>query len=453
MAKTLYIKTYGCQMNEHDSARIVTILKKHLHVTQTDTLEEADIILFNTCSVREKAAEKVFSDLGRIKHLKEKNPELLIGVGGCVAVQIAQKIFQRAPYVNLVFGPQSLHRLPQLFTQASHKKVIDLDYTPLEKLENLPLPKQFKPSAEISIIEGCHHFCTYCIVPYVRGKAVSRSFASIINEAKALAQLGTQEIHLLGQNVNCYKSTDTDSTLRYLPDLLYEIAQIPQIKRIRITTSHPGYFSKALIEAYRDIPALVNHAHIPIQSGSNTILKKMNRRYTKEDYIELVATLKSIRPHLSVSSDFIVGFPFETEKDFEQTLDLIHQLKFDRSFSFIYSPRPGTKAYDFGDTVPLAVKKERIQRLQTVLSTYETRISQSMLHTKQRVLITGLAKKSKDQLAGRTENNRIVNIEGTQSLIGQMVNVIITKVMSHSLHSVRTDPRKQLKPCGLMRTI
>jgi len=433
MTKTLYIKTYGCQMNEHDSTRIVTILKQHCQVNRVVTPDEADIILFNTCSVREKAAEKVFSDLGRIKHLKSKNPNVLICVCGCVAVQMAKKIFQRAPYVNLVFGPQSLHRLPQLLEKAQHEKILDLEYTPIEKLENLPLPLKANPSAEISIIEGCHHFCTYCIVPYVRGKAVSRSFESILNEAKAFARQGTKEIHLLGQNVNCYQGIQPDGSKACLADLLYKINMIPGIERIRMTTSHPAYFNDALIQAYKNIPKIVNHVHIPIQSASNRILKKMNRRYTQEIYIDLVNKLKFIRSNLSVSSDFIVGFPGETDKDFQETLDLIDLIQFDRSFSFMYSPRPGTKAFELGDTVPLSTKKQRLQALQKVLKTHETAISQAMLHTTQRILITGFSKKHQNQLKGRTENNRIVNCQGNPSLIGRTVNVIITEMMPNSL--------------------
>jgi tRNA-2-methylthio-N6-dimethylallyladenosine synthase len=433
MTKTLYIKTYGCQMNAHDSSRIVALLQQHFQLAQVKTPNEADIILFNTCSVREKAAEKVFSDLGRIKHLKSKKSPPIIGVCGCVAVQVAKKIFNRAPYVDLIFGPQSLHRLPILLQKAKHEKVIDLDYTPVEKLENLPLPTDVNPSAEISIIEGCHHFCTYCIVPYVRGRAVSRSFDSIINEAKVLASQGAKEIHLLGQNVNCYQGKQSNGSNASLADLLYQINLIPGIERIRMTTSHPTYFSDALIQAYRDIPKIVNHVHIPIQSASNRILKRMNRRYTKAAYIDLIHRLRTIRPHLTISSDFIVGFPDETDNDFQETLDLIQLIKFDRSFSFIYSPRPGTRAFDFGDTIPLSIKKHRIQILQEHLKNSEIAISRAMLETTQRILITGTAKKDATQLQGRTENNRIVNCQGNSSLIGQIVNVIITKIMPNSL--------------------
>ena len=433
MIKKLYIKTYGCQMNEHDSVRIATILKQYSKINQVDTPDEADVILFNTCSVREKAAEKVFSDLGRIKHLKTKNPNVLICVCGCVAVQMAKKIFERVPFVNLVFGPQSLQRLPQLLEKAKHEKIIDLQYTPIEKLENLPLPSIVNPSADISIIEGCHHFCTYCIVPYVRGKAVSRSFESILNEIKILSSQGAKEIHLLGQNVNCYQGVHPNGKKASLADLLYQINVISGIERIRMTTSHPAYFNDALIQAYKDIPKIVKHVHAPIQSASNRMLKKMNRRYSREDYIELVNRLKSIHPDFSISSDFIVGFPEETDEDFQETLDLVHQIQFDRSFSFMYSPRPGTKAFEFGDTVPLSVKKQRLHQLQAVLKTYETAISESMLNTTQRILITGFAKKHPNQLKGRTENNRVVNCQGNPSLIGQVVNVIITKVMSNSL--------------------
>lgn len=420
-------------MNEHDSARIATILKQYCEINQVNAPDEADIILFNTCSVREKAAEKVFSDLGRIKHLKSKNPNLLICVCGCVAVQMAKKIFQRVPFVNLVFGPQSLPRLPQLLEEAKHKKVIDLHYTPIEKLENLPLPPEASPSAEISIIEGCHHFCTYCIVPYVRGKAVSRSFQSILNEAKVLARQGTKEIHLLGQNVNCYHGVQPNGTKASLTDLLYQINTIPGVERIRMTTSHPAYFNDALIQAYKDIPKIVNHVHVPIQSASNQILKKMHRRYTREKYIALIDRLKAIHPDISVSSDFIVGFPGETDENFQETLDFVHQIQFDRSFSFMYSPRPGTKACELGDTVPLSVKKQRLYELQKILKIYETKISQAMLNTTQRILITGFTKKYPGQLKGRTENNRIVNCIGNSSLIGKIVNVIITEVMPNSL--------------------
>jgi tRNA-2-methylthio-N6-dimethylallyladenosine synthase len=430
---TLHIKTYGCQMNKHDSDRIASMLSTSLGLKLVHTAEEADIILFNTCSIREKAANKIFSDLGRIKPLTLKKKNLIIGVGGCVAVQAAETIFKRVPYVNLVFGPQSLYRLPTLLMQAQHKRIIDIDYTPIEKLENLPLPSDYQPSADVSIIEGCHHFCTYCIVPYVRGRAVSRSFSSILNEVNVLAKNGTKEIHLLGQNVNCYLDA-RQHNIRRLSDLLYRIADIPGVERIRMTTSHPAYFSTDLIQAYRDLPKIVNHVHLPVQSGSNTVLKKMNRKYTKEDYLRLTDALKTIRPNISISSDFIVGFPFETDADFEDTLNLVRQIRFDRSsFSFMYNPRPQTKAAKFGDPVPLWVKKERIKILQKLLLKYERAISQSMLHTIQRILITGTAKKSPHQVSGRTENNRIVNIDGSSSLIGKMLNVRVIQVMSNSL--------------------
>jgi len=431
--KTLYLKTYGCQMNEHDSARIADILKKSHGLKFTPSPENADVILFNTCSVRAKAEEKVFSDLGRIKHLKVKNPNLIIGVGGCVATQEAKNIFRRAPYVSLVFGPQSLHRLPELLEKAKKKKTIDIDFTPVEKFDNLPAPEKKGPSAYISIMEGCNNFCSYCIVPYVRGRETSRSFKSILNEAKNLSEQGVKEIHLLGQNVNHYRGKRENGESVDLVDLLYVIHELPRVERIRFTTSHPGYFFDRMLEAYHNLPKLVNHLHLPVQSGSNRILKLMHRAYTREKYLEVINKMKAVCSNISLSSDFIVGFPSETEKDFEQTLALIDEIKFDHSFSFMYSPRPGTQAAKLKDDVPLKTKKARLYALQEKLIVHEKTISQNMLNTFQKVLVMGPDKKASGQLSGRTENNRIVHFEGDKQLIGKLVNVIITDVLKNSL--------------------
>ena len=350
-----------------------------------------------------------------------------------MATQEAENIFRRAPYVSLVFGPQSIHRLSDLLEKAKRKKTMDINFTPVEKFDNLPAPEKDGPSAYISIMEGCNNFCSYCIVPYVRGRETSRSFSSILNEAKNLSEQGVKEIHLLGQNVNHYCGKKENGGSADLVDLLYALHDLPQIERIRFTTSHPGYFFDRLLEAYRDLPKLVNHLHLPVQSGSNRILKLMRRTYTREQYGEVIQKIKSVRPAINISSDFIVGFPSETLEDFEQTLSLADEIKFDHSFSFMYSPRPGTQAEKLKDDVPLKIKKMRLYTLHEKLLGFEKAISETMLNTSQKILVTSLDKKNSTLLSGRTENNRIVHFEGDKKLIGELVNVIITEILKNSL--------------------
>lgn len=435
MAKKLYVLTSGCQMNEYDSDKMRDVLRDSHGLETTNKPEEADVLLLNTCSVREKAQEKVFSQLGVWRKLKNKNPDLIIGVGGCVASQEGEMIQKRAPYVDIVFGPQTLHRLPQLLdkTQSSHTKVVDISFPEIEKFDALPEPRADGPKAFVSIMEGCSKYCTFCVVPYTRGEEISRPLSSVIKEITELANQGVREVNLLGQNVNAYQGAMDDGDNADFSLLLHYVAGIPGIGRIRFTTSHPVEFTDSLIEAFAEIPELVSHLHLPVQSGSNSILKRMKRGHTREQYIDKINRLRECRPELSLSSDFIIGFPGETDDEFEDTMALIELMNFDTSFSFIYSPRPGTPAADFADDIDVSVKKERLKRLQAHINNNAIAISDSMLGTVQTVLVEGLSKKNQLQVAGRTENNRVVNFTGHPRLRGQFVDVTITESLPNSL--------------------
>jgi tRNA-2-methylthio-N6-dimethylallyladenosine synthase len=435
MAQKLYIKTFGCQMNEYDSSRMADALQAShgLELTEEPTL--ADVLLLNTCSVREKAQEKVFSQLGRWRQLKEKRPNIVIGVGGCVASQEGDAIRQRAPYVDLVFGPQTLHRLPAMLTQVqgSRKPVIDTSFPEIEKFDCLPKPSVHGPTAFVSIMEGCSHYCTFCVVPYTRGEEFSRPFDDIIAEIVMLADQGVREVTLLGQNVNGYRGRMAEGEIADLALLLSYVAAIEGIERIRYTTSHPLELSDSLIQVYAEIPELVGHLHLPVQSGSDRILSLMKRGHTALEYKHKVRSLREVRPNLSLSSDFIVGFPGETEADFQATMQLIEDVGFDHSFSFIYSPRPGTPAAEMPDDVPITVKKQRLAQLQARISEMAQAISQAMVGTVQRILVEHPSRKDPQKLAGRTENNRVVNFKAEPSLIGQFVDVRITEALPNSL--------------------
>jgi tRNA-2-methylthio-N6-dimethylallyladenosine synthase len=431
----LFVQTHGCQMNVYDSSKMADVLHQSHHMELTKNIEEADVILLNTCSVREKPQDKVFSDLGRFNRLKKKRPHVMIGVGGCVASQEGHAIIKRAPYVNLVFGPQTLHRLPEMLEQAkeTHKPVVDTSFPEIEKFDKLPEPRAEGATAFVSIMEGCSKYCTFCIVPYTRGEEISRPFDDVLAEVSSLADQGVREINLLGQNVNDYQGKMYDGNLADLALLMHYIAAIDGIDRIRFTTSHPQAFTDNLIEAYAEIPELANHLHLPVQSGSNRILQMMKRNYTVEHYKELIAKLREVRPDISISSDFIIGFPGETTADFEATMNLIHDIQFDTSFSFIYSPRPGTPAAKLHDNVSMEEKKQRLNILQTRILQQAKTISQKMIGTLQKVLITGHAKKSTDQISGRTENNRIVNCQGSHEHIGKFIDVRITEALTNSM--------------------
>ncbi len=435
MSKKVYIKTFGCQMNEYDSGRMLDVLRESHGVESTGNPDEADILLLNTCSVREKAQEKVFSQLGRWREVKEKNPDLVIGVGGCVASQEGEGIVQRAPFVDIVFGPQTLHRLPQLYDRAveARSASIDISFPEIEKFDALPPPRSEGVRAYVSIMEGCSKYCSFCVVPYTRGEEFSRSFDDVLTEVFDLAAQGVREVTLLGQNVNAYHGDIHDGGQADLALLLRYLAEIEGIGRIRYTTSHPLEFTDSLIAAYADIPELVNHLHLPVQSGADKILTAMKRRYTAEQYIGIIDKLREVRSDISLSSDFIVGFPGETDEDFEQTMDLIEHVGFDQSFSFIYSPRPGTPASDLPDDVSMAVKRERLARLQARIGEMAGEISQAMVGTRQRVLIDRPARKDPRQLSGRTENNRVVNFDGPMDLLGQFANIVITESLPNSL--------------------
>jgi tRNA-2-methylthio-N6-dimethylallyladenosine synthase len=438
MTKKLYIKTFGCQMNEYDSDKMVDVLHASEGLEKTDKPEEADVILFNTCSVREKAQEKVFSDLGRVRELKKLKPDLVIGVGGCVASQEGAAIVERAPYVDVVFGPQTLHRLPELIAQkrSTGKSQVDISFPEIEKFDHLPPARVEGATAFVSIMEGCSKYCSFCVVPYTRGEEVSRPFDDVLTEVAELALKGVKEITLLGQNVNAYlgKMGHT-SELADFALLLDYVAEIPGIERIRYTTSHPKEFSQRLIDAYGKISKLVNHVHLPVQSGSDRILMAMKRGYSALEYKNIIRRLRSVRPDVSLSSDFIVGFPGETEADFEQTMKLVQNLKFDNSFSFIYSARPGTPAANLHDDTPQTVKLQRLQRLQAEIEAEAQRISQYMVGSVQRILVEGPSRKNAAELMGRTENNRIVNFPGQPRLVGQLIDVRITQALPHSLRA------------------
>ena len=436
MPKKLFIRTFGCQMNEYDSDKMADVLAAAEGVVKTDNPEEADIILFNTCSVREKAQEKVFHDLGRVRHLKKLNPNLVIGVGGCVASQEGDAIVARAPYVDVVFGPQTLHRLPQLIAERKEKgkAAVDVSFPEIEKFDAMP-PAEIKgASAFVSIMEGCSKFCTFCIVPYTRGGEVSRPFADVLTEVADLAANGVKEVTLLGQNVNAYRGDmDGSDEKADLAMLIEYIADVPGIERIRYTTSHPREMSQRLIDTYARVPKLVSHLHLPVQAGSDRVLAAMKRGYTTLEYKSIVRKLRAARPDISLSTDFIVGFPGETDEDFERTMKLIDDVEFDASFSFIYSPRPGTPALELEDNTSAEVKSARLSRLQKRIDELAQAVSQSMVGTVQRVLIEGTSKKDAKELAGRTDNNRIVNFAGNPRLIDTFADVRITAALPHSL--------------------
>jgi len=435
VVKKLYIKTFGCQMNEYDSDKMADVLNAAEGFERTDNPEDADVILFNTCSVREKAQEKVFHHLGRWKHLKQKNPNLLIGVGGCVASQEGAAIVSRAKYVDVVFGPQTLHRLPDLLAERrrSGKSQVDISFPEIEKFDQLPPARVEGATAFVSIMEGCSKYCTFCVVPYTRGEEVSRPFDDVLAEVAHLAEQGVKEITLLGQNVNAYRGVMDDGDMADLALLLEYVAEIPGIERIRYTTSHPNEFSDRLIEAYGRIPKLVSHLHLPVQSGSDRILAAMKRNYTALEYKSRIRKLRAVRPDISLSSDFIIGFPGETEADFDATMKLVEDVGFDSSFSFIYSPRPGTPASDMPDDTSQEVKSERLARLQKRIEEQAFAISQAMVGTVQRVLVEGASKKDGNELSGRTDNNRVVNFVGHPRLANHFIQVRITEALPHSL--------------------
>ena len=435
--KKLYIRTFGCQMNEYDSDKMADVLGAGEELVKTDNPDEADVILFNTCSVREKAQEKVFHDLGRVKHLKQSKPDLIIGVGGCVASQEGSAIVERAPYVDVVFGPQTLHRLPQLIAarRDSGRAQVDVSFPEIEKFDALPPARVDGASAFVSIMEGCSKYCTFCVVPYTRGEEVSRPLDDILTEVATLTAQGVKEITLLGQNVNAWRGTLTRDGGEQgdFAFLLECVAEIPGVQRLRYTTSHPREMTQRVVDAYARIPALVSHLHLPVQSGSDRVLAAMKRGYTTLEYKSLVRRLRAVRPDLSLSSDFIVGFPGETEEDFEKTMALIDEVGFDASFSFVYSARPGTPAADLADPVPQATKLAWLARLQKRLDEQVGMISAAMVGTVERVLVEGRSKKNPQELAGRTANNRVVNFPAPARLIGEFVDVTITAALPHSL--------------------
>lgn len=422
-------------MNEYDSEKMADVLHAAYGVESTDDPALADIILFNTCSVREKAQEKVFHDLGRVRHLKENNPNLLIGVGGCVASQEGKAIVSRAPFVDVVFGPQTLHRLPQLIEnrKATGRPQVDISFPEIEKFDHLPPARTEGVTAFVSIMEGCSKYCSFCVVPYTRGEEVSRPLIDVLTEIAVLADQGIKEITLLGQNVNAYLGVMDDGEIADFALLLEYLHEIPGIERIRYTTSHPKEFTTRLIEAYRNLPKLVNHLHLPVQSGSDRILAAMKRGYSILEYKSIIRKLRAIRPDISLSSDFIVGFPGETEADFAATMQLIEELNFDESYSFVYSPRPGTPAADLSDETPQEVKLERLHRLQAQINIQARKISQNMVGSTQRILVEGTSKKNSEEFSGRTDNNRVVNLMSSPDHVGRFINVRITEARSHTL--------------------
>jgi tRNA-2-methylthio-N6-dimethylallyladenosine synthase len=434
--KKLYIRTFGCQMNEYDSDKMSDVLNAAHGLTPTDDPAEADVILFNTCSVREKAQEKVFSDLGRVKHLKRERPDLLIGVGGCVASQEGAAIVERAPYVDIVFGPQTLHRLPQLIEARRRTGLpqVDISFPEVEKFDHLPPARVEGPSAFVSIMEGCSKYCSFCVVPYTRGEEISRPLDDVLTEVADLADHGAREVTLLGQNVNAYRGTMGGAgEVADFALLLEYISEIPGVERIRYTTSHPKEFTQRLIDVYEHVSKLVDHLHLPVQSGSDRVLAAMKRGYTVLEYKSIIRRLRQVRPDISLSSDFIVGFPGETEEDFGKTLRLVEDIGFDASFSFVYSKRPGTPAADLVDDTAAELKLARLQALQAALNANVARISESMVGSVQRVLVEGPSRRDPAELMGRTENNRIVNFAGAERLVGRMVDLLVTQALPHSL--------------------
>ena len=440
MSKKLYIKTHGCQMNEYDSSRMADLLGVEQGYELTDDPEQADLLLLNTCSIREKAQEKVFHQLGRWKALKARNPELQIGVGGCVASQEGAAIQKRAPYVDMVFGPQTLHRLPEMVAASSSQAVgaaslvplVDISFPEIEKFDRLPEPRAEGPSAFVSVMEGCSKYCSFCVVPYTRGEEVSRPVPDVMREIVQLAGQGVREVNLLGQNVNAYRGS-IDADQADLAELIHYVAEVTGIDRIRYTTSHPVEFSDSLLEAYREVPELVNHLHLPVQSGSDRILRLMKRGHQIADYTAKLRRLREIRPDISLSSDFIIGFPGETDEDFQQTMNLIEEVVFDVSFSFIYSARPGTPAAALTDETPMSVKKARLAELQALLREQAEGIARAMVGSRQRLLVMGVSKKDPGEIQARTENNRVVNFVGPVELVGQFAEVEITEALPNSL--------------------
>lgn len=441
MSKKLFIKTNGCQMNEYDSSKMADVLKASHDLSITDNPEEADVILLNTCAIREKAQEKVFSQLGQWREIKKKKPEVIIGVGGCVASQEGGDILKRAPYVDMVFGPQTLHRLPAMLDERlkCQKPVIDIRFPEIEKFDHLPAPRAEGPVAFVSIMEGCSKYCSYCVVPYTRGEEISRPFDDVLAECFQLAEQGVREINLLGQNVNDYRGKMHQGGTADLALLIHYVAELEGITRIRFTTSHPIAFSEQLIQAYAEVPKLANHLHLPVQSGSDRILMAMKRGYTALEYKSKMRKLRKVRPDIHLSTDIIVGFPGETDADFEATMNMVQEMDYDTSFSFIYSPRPGTPAANLVDNTPMEVKKQRLQILQNRLNLQAQKHSQSLVETTQNVLVTGPAKKNPNQWAARTECNRVVNFDGPENLKGQMVNILITESLPNSLRGRLVD--------------
>ena len=444
MSNKLYIKTFGCQMNEYDSDRMVDLLGASHGMERTDNPADADVLLLNTCSIREKAQEKVFSELGRLRPFKDKRNEVIIGVGGCVASQEGDAIIARAPFVDLVFGPQTLHRLPNLINNVRRAggHAVDISFPEIEKFDRLPEPRAEGPTAFVSIMEGCSKYCSFCVVPYTRGEEFSRPFDDVIAEVFGLAEQGVREVNLLGQNVNAYRGPTHDGRTIDLGELIHFVAEIEGIERIRFTTSHPVEFSDSLVEAYANVPKLANYLHLPVQSGSDRILSLMKRGHTALEYKSKIRKLRAARPDISVSSDFIVGFPGETARDFDDTMALIADVGFDQSFSFIYSARPGTPAASLPDDVTAEEKHRRLSLLQTRISQQARAISDSMVGTTQRVLVERLSKKSDAQVSGRTENMRWVNFDGGRDLIGRFVDVIVTEALPNSLRGRLVDAQR-----------
>lgn len=449
MTKKLHIKTWGCQMNEYDSSKMAALLASTHGYQLTEIPEEADLLLLNTCSIREKAQEKVFSLLGHWKLLKEKKPELIIGVGGCVASQEGEHLRQRAPCVDVIFGPQTLHRLPEMINhvQGTHSPVVDISFPEIEKFDRLPEPRAEGPTAFVSIMEGCNKYCTFCVVPYTRGEEVSRPSDDILFEIAQLAAQGVREVNLLGQNVNAYRGATYDGDICSFAELLRLVAAIDGIDRVRFTTSHPIEFTDDIIDVYRDTPELVSFLHLPVQSGSDRILTMMKRAHTALEYKAIIRKLRQARPDIQISSDFIIGFPGETQQDFEQTMKLVADVGFDTSYSFIYSPRPGTPAADLPDDVSEEEKKQRLHILQERITQQAMEISRKMVGTVQRILVEGTSRKNVMELAGRTENNRVVNFEGTPEMIGKFVDVEIVNVYASSLRGIvlRTEDQMDLR--------
>ena len=444
----VHLKTYGCQMNEYDSARMADVLRASGGYEATDDPEQADLLLLNTCSVREKAQEKVFSQLGHWRSLKTRRPHVIIGVGGCVASQEGEGITARAPFVDLVFGPQTIHRLPEMIAELRRhgRAVVDVSFPEIEKFDRLPEPRAEGATAYVSIMEGCSKYCTFCVVPYTRGEEVSRPLEQVMAEVRALAGQGVMEINLLGQNVNAWRGATPSGGRADLAGLIYFVAAVPGIERIRFTTSHPVEFRDSLVEAYRDVPRLANYLHLPVQSGSDRVLALMKRGHTVLEYRQKIRRLREVRPDISISTDLIVGFPGETERDFQATLDLVREIGFDQSFSFIYSPRPGTPAASLADEVPHAEKQVRLERLQAQLRAQAEAISRAMVGTVQRVLVERPARKDARQLAGRTENNRWVNFDGPATLIDRFADVLITEALRNSLRGRLLVPQAAAEP-------